>query len=91
MSCGDGFFWETHVPFLLVGVCTKAAEVVLYAFDPSVDGEVPIWKFLFLFVPSFLGYLDAYQDATSIEIADACARSSDPDVNTAMARTTEFF
>ena len=72
VSCENGYYWENHMPFLGLFMLTKCAELVLYLNDPTVDGELPLWKFLFLFIPSFLGYADAYQDAVSFQIASAC-------------------
>lgn len=84
-SCTGGFFWEDHVPFGLTFFVTKVAELAIYFFDPSIEGQLPLWQFMLLFIPSFLGYGDGYQDSTSTYIAHACAGDPDAAVNHELA------
>jgi len=74
-SYEHGFFWETHMIFLGVFSLTKLVELILYALDPTLDGELDLLSFGFMFFCSFLGYSDGYQDATSIVIAYSCPNS----------------
>ena len=72
-SCSRGFFWETHMQFLGVFLMTKCAELLLMVHDESVSwDQIQVTDFLLKFLPSFLGYLDGYTDATAIFIAESC-------------------
>lgn len=73
VSCANGFFWEDHMPFAFVFFATKIAELLIYALDPTIQGEMTLVSFLTKFVPSFVGYADGYTDATSIAIASSCS------------------
>mmetsp|Transcript_54538 Transcript_54538/g.177258 ORF Transcript_54538/g.177258 Transcript_54538/m.177258 type:complete len:665 (+) Transcript_54538:52-2046(+) len=72
VSCKGGFFWEDHVPFFGLFCITKIAELAIYAFDPTIQGDLSFLDFMMKFLPSFLGYLDGYTDATAISIAHSC-------------------
>lgn len=87
VSCAHGFFWETHFPFIGTFFVSKAAELLIYTFDASLDGELGLMQFLCLFLPSFFGYSDGYRDAMAVQIADACANSDNPDFNAPLAAT----
>ncbi|CAE8616424.1 unnamed protein product [Polarella glacialis] len=71
-SCQNGFFWEDHLPFAFVFFATKIAELLIYATDPTIPGELTLWAFSWKFFPSLLAYADGYIDATSIVIAHSC-------------------
>lgn len=72
-SCSHGFFWETHMQFLGIFLLTKCAELVLMVHDDTVSWEqIRVVDFLLKFLPSFLGYLDGYTDATAVFIAASC-------------------
>merc|ERR1712176_1676371 len=53
--------------------CSKVAELIFYACDPSLEGELGVLVFMIVFVGSFCGFSDAWTDSTSIEISRACA------------------
>jgi len=72
VSCEHGFFWEDHVPFFGLFLVTKFVELWLYTSDVTVHGDLDCVTFMVKFLPSFLGYLDGYTDATAITIAHAC-------------------
>lgn len=82
-----GFFWEDHILFVASFFLTKLVELSLYVLDPTIEGVLPLWQFILLFVPSFLGYGDGYQDATAIVIARQCALDHTADVNHHLAGT----
>ena len=71
-SCENGFFWEDHMPFLLVTVSVKILELGIYALDSSITGELDWVTFFLKFLPSILGFVDGYTDATAITIVAAC-------------------
>jgi len=71
-SCKNGFFWETHMIFFTVFLSTKLVELLLYTNDPTILGELEFADFMLKFMPSFLGYMDGYTDATAIVIANSC-------------------
>ncbi|CAJ1349862.1 unnamed protein product [Effrenium voratum] len=72
-SCSQGFFWETHMQFLLLFCVTKLAELGLMFADDMVPwDQVETSHFLLKFLPSFLGYLDGYTDANAVFIAGSC-------------------
>mmetsp|Transcript_45663 Transcript_45663/g.108744 ORF Transcript_45663/g.108744 Transcript_45663/m.108744 type:complete len:439 (+) Transcript_45663:79-1395(+) len=72
-SCINGFFWEDHMPFLFLFLVTKALELMVYVNDPTMEEARLEWfPFMKTFVPSFLGYIDAYTDATAIVITATC-------------------
>lgn len=60
------------MPFFGLFMCTKCAELGLFVYDPTIKGDMGLMVFLMKFVPSSLGYLDGYTDATAITIAFAC-------------------
>jgi len=72
VSCENGLYWEHHLIFFGLFWCTKLFELGLLFFDPTIQGDIDIVPFAMTFVPSFLGYLDGYTDATSITIARSC-------------------
>lgn len=72
VSCKNGFFWEDHAAFCCIFVATKAMELVIYAMDPTIQGELSFLDFFFKFMPSFLGYADGYTDALAMMIAHSC-------------------
>jgi len=75
VSCTGGFFWEDHLPFFGVFGITKMVELAIYAFDPTLQGDLSFLDFMLKFLPSFLGYVDGYTDATAIVIAHSCDES----------------
>jgi len=72
VSCANGFFWEDHIPFFCIFMVTKFTELALFVYDPTIQGELGLVDFMIKFVPSFMGYLDGYTDATAIVIARSC-------------------
>jgi len=72
VSCANGFFWEDHIPFFCIFMVTKFTELALFVYDPTIQGELGLVDLMIKFVPSFMGYLDGYTDATAIVIARSC-------------------
>eukprot|EP00746_Dinoflagellata_sp_MGD_P036961 gnl/MRDRNA2_/MRDRNA2_188780_c0_seq1.p1 gnl/MRDRNA2_/MRDRNA2_188780_c0~~gnl/MRDRNA2_/MRDRNA2_188780_c0_seq1.p1 ORF type:complete len:469 (-),score=64.85 gnl/MRDRNA2_/MRDRNA2_188780_c0_seq1:265-1671(-) len=72
VSCENGFFWEDHLPFMILFFITKAVELLFYAFDPTIQGKLSVLTFMLMFLPSFLGFADGYTDAVGIAISYAC-------------------
>lgn len=72
-SCSRGFFWETHMEFLGLFAVTKCAELWLMVQDSAVSwDQIGVLDVLLKFLPSFMGYLDGYTDATAVFIAASC-------------------
>lgn len=72
-TCNRGFFWETHAQFFGVFLVTKVVELWLCATDPTLELEdLSVIEFCIKFFPSFLGYADAYLDASGMAIAHSC-------------------
>jgi len=90
VSCQNGFLWEDHIPFLVTFVVTKVVELLLYLYDPTLDGQLSLWKFMLVFVPSLFSFADGYQDSTSIQIATACGKHDAPCSNPALSRTLSW-
>lgn len=86
-SCKNGFWWETHMVFFAVFLCTKVCELLLYSMDPTLVGELDLLHFLFKFVSSFLGYADAYTDAVSAVIVHSCREPLAMELSWAMVAT----
>mmetsp|Transcript_120369 Transcript_120369/g.220428 ORF Transcript_120369/g.220428 Transcript_120369/m.220428 type:complete len:1026 (+) Transcript_120369:64-3141(+) len=87
VSCGHGFFYETHLPFVSSLFVSKIIELAIYYCDTSLDGELGFTHFMVFFSISFFGYTDGYRDAMALSIADACALSENPIYNHKLART----
>eukprot|EP00435_Cladocopium_sp_Y103_P057601 s622_g19.t2 len=72
-SCDNGFFWETHMEFLGLFAVTKCSELWLMVQEPAVSwDQIGVLDVLLKFLPSFMGFVDSYTDATAMFIAKSC-------------------
>lgn len=79
VSCNNGFFWEQHAAFITYLFLSKFVELYLFANDEGLEGSISFFQLALFVATSCLGQSDGYQDAVSIQIAGACARSRDVD------------
>jgi len=86
-SCSRGFFWETHMVFLALFMGTKLVELLFYVNDPTIVGDLSFTTMLITFLPSSLGYMDGYTDATAVVIANSCPDQFSRNLATVMGIT----